>query len=434
MLQPLRERDFALLWAGMAVSLLGDGIYFVAIAWQAYDLSNSPSSLAFVGAAYTGGMVALLLAGGVVSDRLPRRRVMMGADAARALVLGAVGALSLTGALQLWMLVALVALYGGADAFFMPAFGALVPEIVPAPMLVQANAIEHAVRNLASRIAGPAVGGGAVALLGTGGSFVLDASTFLVSFACLAALRVHEVPAPSGTGVLREVKAGLTYVRSQTWLWATLVAASVTLLVFYGPTEVLVPFVIRNDLGGGAGGFGLFLAASGVGWLAGSAWMGHREMPRRPMTFLYLWWGIGAFPVCAFALATQTWHLMGLGMLVGLASAVGTVVWGTLMQTRVPRELRGRVNSLDWLVSIGLTPVSFALTGPVAAGIGVDATLVGAGALGGALTLALLFLLPGLRERRDVVAEAGVGDLVGLHADDLDALATGHAGDGADHG
>lgn len=434
MLEPLRLRDFRLLWTGMAVSMLGDGIYFVAVAFQAYELDNDPSALALVGFAWMGGMTAFLLLAGVVADRQPRRRVMMAADVLRAVVLVVIGALSVAGALEIWMLASLAALYGAGEAFFGPAFSALIPELVPEEMLIQANSVEHGVRPLASQVAGPALGGVLVAAVGPGTGFLIDGVTFAFSFACLAALRVREVPAPSRTGTLREIREGLAYVRSQTWLWATLVAAALSLLVFLGPEEVLVPYVIKNDFGGGAGQFGLLLAVAGVGNAAGSFFMGRRPMPGRPVTTMYLLWGFGILPLAAYAMATATWQLMPLAFAIGFAMSAGLVIWTTLMQARVPRELRGRVNSVDWFVSIGLTPISFALVGPVSKAIGIDATFVVAGVGASVVTLGLLVFLPGLRERREVVGEARVGDGGAVHADDLDTLGAGQAGDGADHG
>ncbi|MEJ7785267.1 MAG: MFS transporter, partial [Solirubrobacteraceae bacterium] len=421
-LQPLRIRDFRLLWTGMAISMLGDGIYFVAVAFQAYELKNDPSALALVGFAWTGGMVLFLIIGGVVADRQPRRRVMMAADLARMAVLLAIGLLSVTGELELWMLVALAGLYGAGEAFFGPAFSALIPEIVPEDLLVQANSVEHSVRPLASQVAGPALGGALVAVVGPGTGFLIDAGTFAISFACLLAMRVVEIPAPSPTGALREIKEGFSYVRSQTWLWATLLMASVSLLVFYGPEEVLVPFIIKNEFGGNAADFGLVLAVMGLGSVAGSLVMGRRDLPQRPVTVMYWFWGFGILPLCLYPVATESWHLMPLGFVIGFAMASGMVIWTTLMQLRVPRELRGRVTSLDWFVSIGLVPLSFALTAPVSATIGIDATFIGAGALACALAIGLLYLVPGLRERGDVVGEAGIGDGGGIHPEDLDAL------------
>jgi MFS family permease len=434
MLQPLRERDFRLLWTGMAVSMLGDGIYLVAVAFQAYALHNDPSSLALVGFAWTGGMVIFLVAGGVLADRHPRRRVMMAADAGRAIVLVVLGVLSLTGALELWMLVALAFLYGAGEAFFGPAFSALIPEIVAPDLLVPANSVEHAVRPIASQVAGPALGGVLVALVGAGGGFLIDAGTFAFSLACLASMRVTERIAAAGPGALREVRAGLAYVRSQTWLWATLLMACLSILAFYGPEDVLVPFVIKNRFGGGAGDFGLVLACAGLGNAAGAFFMGRRDLPRRPITVMYWFWGLSTVPLALYALATSTWHLLPLAFAVGFGMSGGLVIWTTLMQVRVPAALRGRVNSLDWFVSIGLAPISFILTAPVVSAIGIDATFVVAGAGAAVIALASLYLLPGLRERGDVGGEARVGDGGSVHADDLDPLGAGEPGDRADHG
>jgi MFS family permease len=359
---------------------------------------------------------------------------MMAADVARALVLATIGLLAISGQLELWMLVALAGLYGAGEAFFGPAFSALIPEIVPPDLLIEANSVEHAVRPLASQVAGPALGGAIVALVGPGTGFLIDASTFAVSFACLAALRVQEVPAPSPAGAFKEIREGLAYVRSQTWLWATLIMACLTLLVFWGPEEVLVPYIIKNDFGGTAADFGLVIAVAGLGSVAGSLFMGRRGLPRRPVTVMYYFWGLGVLPLAAYAVASETWHLMPLGLIIGFSMASGMVIWTTLMQTRVPRELLGRVTSLDWFVSIGLAPVSFALTAPVSNAIGIDATFVLAGVLACVFAIALLFLVPGLRERRDVLDEPGVGDGGGVHADHLDALGAGEPGHGPDHG
>lgn len=409
MLQPLRLRDFRLLWTGMAVSMLGDGIYLVAVAFQAYSLDNDPSALALVGVAWTAAMVVFLLVGGVISDRLPRRRVLMTADAGRAVVLAIVGVLSVAGALELWMLVALAGLYGIGEAFFGPAFSALIPEIVPEDQLIQANAVEHSVRPIAAQMAGPALGGAVVASVGAGTGFLIDAGTFVVSFACIAAMRVSETPGGRGAGALRELRAGLRYVRSQPWLWATLLGASLSLLVFWGPEEVLIPYIVKNDMGGTAADFGIVVAVAGLGSAVGSMLMGRRDLPKRPVNASYWAFGFGCFPLALYAVATETWHLMLIGFVIGGMFSAGMVVWSTMMQTRVPREMRGRVTSLDWFVSIGLVPVSLALTGPVSGAVGIDTTFIGAGLLGGVALLAMLVLVPGLYERRPAMSSAKPG-------------------------
>jgi DHA3 family tetracycline resistance protein-like MFS transporter len=159
LLSPLRHRDFRLLWAGMTVSLVGDGIFLIAMAWQAYELWNAPAALSLLGIGMTIPTIAFLLPAGVLSDRLDRRSLMLAADVVRAVVVAVLAALSLTGLLTFWELFAIVAVYGVGTAFFTPAFEAIVPDIVPASDLPAANSLDQFVRPIALRLAGPALGG-----------------------------------------------------------------------------------------------------------------------------------------------------------------------------------------------------------------------------------------------------------------------------------
>jgi MFS family permease len=430
MLRPLRERDFALLWLGMTISLIGDGIYFVAIAWLVYDLTDSPTALSLVGLGWSVGMVLFLLVGGVASDRLERRRVMLAADAVRMVAMAVLGALAVWGDVHVWQIVLLSLLYGSAEAFFGPSFSALVPQLVCSEQLVQANALQEVVRPITYRLAGPALGGLLVTAFSAGTALLVDAGTFVVSIACLMLMRARPALVIADRASVRaEILEGLAFVRAHAWLWATLVTAAISLLCFWGPVEVLLPYVIRNDLGRPASDFGLVLAAGGAGGILGGLFMSWRGLPRRKLRFMYLAWGLAPLAISGYALATATWHLALLAALLGAGLSLGTVIWATLMQTRVPPDRLGRVTSLDWLVSIGLTPFSFALTGPISALAGTDATLIGAGVVACAATLGLYAFVGDLRrdeelhERRDVGGEAGVGHVGGLHADDLDPLA-----------
>jgi DHA3 family tetracycline resistance protein-like MFS transporter len=411
LLRPLRERDFALLWTGMTVSLLGDGIYVVAMAWQVYDLDNDPVALSLVGMSWTAGMVAFLLTGGIISDRVERRRVLIAADVIRATVLVAIAALSLTGVLAVWQLVCLALLFGAGEAFFGPAFGALVPDIVAAEHLVEANSLDQLVRQACARMLGPAVGGGVVGAIGAGSAFLVDAGTFAFSAACIAALRVRSQPTVrEERAMLGELREGMGYVRAQAWLWATLLSSTLSLLFFLGPLEVLLPFVVRNDLDAGAGAYGAVMAASGAGSVLASLFLSQRGLPRRYLTLMYAAWTVATLPIAAYAVGTTIWQFMAFAVVYGAGITAGMVVWGTLMQSRVPPALRGRVHSLDWFVSIGLTPVSFALTGPVSKAIGVDATLVIAGIAPAVATAALFFVA---RLRRDEDANPLLVDYAG---------------------
>jgi Transmembrane secretion effector len=421
-LRPLAHRDFALLWLGNSISMLGDGIYYVAIAWQVYELRNVPSALAVVGLATTLPMVVFLLLGGVISDRLDRRRVMIAGDLVRGLAILAVGILSITGTIEFWHVIVLVAIYGVGEAFFGPAFGAIVPDIVPPHELVQANSLEQFVRPLAFRLGGPALGGWIIASVGggeAGVAFLVDAATFGASALALLAMsprpivRAEDEPA----SFLREAIEGLRFVRSRTWLWATLGSATVTLLFFWGPFEVLLPYIVKNRLGGGADDLGLIFAVGGVGAIIAAFLMAQRGLPERHILFMYLSWTIGIASVSLYAFTTEVWQAMLISFVEATMITCGMVVWGTLIRALVPSELQGRVNSLDWLVSIGLVPMSYALTGPIARWLGAESTLLWAGILGGATTIGVLFI-PGMFDtERDgsLILDVDEAELADVH-------------------
>jgi DHA3 family tetracycline resistance protein-like MFS transporter len=386
-LRPLRIRDFALLWAGATVSLAGDGVYVVALAWQVYALSDSPTALSLVGVAWTLPVGLFVLVGGVVSDRFERRRIM-------------IAALSLTGAIELWHLIALAAVFGTGEAFFGPAFMSIVPQIVPRHLLLQANSLDQFIRPFAFLLVGPALGGWLVAALGPGEAFVLDACTFLVSAAAIFLIRHRSAGREElerGTSMLRELREGFAFVRAHVWLWATLLAAAVFLLAYWGPIEVLVPYRVRNELGGSAGDFGLVLACGGVGSILAALILGQRGLPRRHITFMYSAWTVGSLALVGFGLAGAVWQLQAISLVEGALFTAGMVVWGTMVQTLVPGELLGRVTSLDWFMSTSLVPISFALTGPVSHALGAQTTLVVAGIAAAFATIAFLFV-PGVRD------------------------------------
>lgn len=409
---PLRERDFLFLWTGLTVSLVGDGMFVVAVAWQAYELSDSPTALSMVMLAMTVPHVLLLLLGGVVSDRRDRRTVMLVSDVVRGGALAVAGVMSVSGTLTLGRLAAVATVYGAGTAFFGPAFDAIVPDLVPRRLWPQANALEQLVKPLALRMVGPALGGGVIALGGPGAAFLLDAATFAASACAVWALRSRP-PADRPHAPLRvELAEGLAYVRSHVWLWGTFGSAAIAYLLFMGPVEVLLPFIVKEEMRRSAGELGLVFAVGGVGSIAAAVLMGTLGQPRRTITFIYLTWTLSTLTLVGYGLAGTMWLLLVPSFLFNLLESAGTIVWSTLKQEQVPPRLLGRVSSLDWLISIGLLPVSFALTGPVSALVGERATLVGAGLFGGAITLAALFL-PGMRDverptaapRRELVAE-----------------------------
>ena len=398
LLAPLRHRDFRLLWTGMTISLLGDGIFLVAMAWQAYELWNAPAALSLLGIGMTVPTIAFLLPAGVLSDRLDRRSLLLCADVGRAVVLAALAALAITGLLTFWELMLLVALYGVGTAFFTPAFEAIVPDIVPPGDLAAANSLDQFVRPIALRLAGPAVGGTLVAAIGTGAAFALDAASFAASTAAVLLMRPPAHPRSEHVeSSIGAVKEGLRFVRRRVWLWGTLLSAAIAYLAFMGPAEVLLPYVVKNELDASARDLGLVFAAGGVGAIAAALAMGQRGHPRRDVTEMYIVWTVATLVVAGYGLAIASWQLMIACLAFNALETWGTIIWATIKQRHVPASMLGRVSSLDWLISIGLLPLSFALTAPVAELVGVRATLVGAAVIGGAVTFGALFL-PGMRD------------------------------------
>jgi MFS family permease len=386
-LRPLRHRDFRLLWAGLAVSLAGSGLWLVALAWQVISLGGGPAQLSLVTALYSVGLLAFVLVGGVAADRLPQRLVMLAADLVRAAVLLVLGSLSLSGNLEIWHLAVGGLVIGAGESFFIPSYTAILPRLLPNRELLAANGLEGTLRPLAQQTAGPALGGLVVAALSPGAAILAGGLTYLFSAACLLAMRVRPVKGAEKSGatgvgsVFADLREGYRYVRATSWLWATLLFALVAVLFVVGPLEVLLPFAIRDNLGGGAEEYGLALAAFGVGGAVGAIAISSGRLPRRYLTVMILMWGLGSLPFVVVGMAGALWIVLAALFVVGATFSAATVIWGTLLQRRVPEALRGRVSSLDFFVSLGLMPVSMAVAGPAGAVFGVTAVFLVAGIL-----------------------------------------------------
>jgi MFS family permease len=411
MLEPLANRNYALLMAAAVVSLLGDGFFTVALAWQVYAISNVPTALSVVSIAWSVPLVAMLLLGGVFTDRYDRRWLMIGADLVRAAAVGLMGLLSVAGVLEIWQIIILIAFVGLGDAFFNPASTAIVPDLVPEHQLPQANAFQGMVRPLMVRLAGPAIAGFVVAGVGPGWAFVVDGASFLLSAVALAGIaarpRVGAVMR-GWRGTLGEMAEGLQFVRATPWLWATLVSAMFSLLAFVGPVQVLMPFLVKNQLDLGPEALGFIFAVSGIGSIVSAIVMGQRGLPRLKITVMYASWVAGIAFMAGYGIMAELWQALVIAFATAALFQVGQIIWVTLLQQLVPRRLLGRVASLDWLLSSGLVPVSFALTAPAAELLGPNTTMVAAG-LVGALLMGILLFAPGVRDPERVPPDAAVG-------------------------
>jgi Transmembrane secretion effector len=289
--------------------------------------------------------------------------------------------------------------FGAGQAFQGPAAGAIIPDLVPRHLLVEANSLSQFVRQGAFAFVGPAVGGFVVHSVGAGSAFLIDAATFGFAIVTLLLLRPRPAAASSdgATSVRRDIAEGLRYVRQKVWLWGTLGWALAAIFLVYGPFTVLIPFLVRNELGGDAGDLGLVFAAGGLSAILVSLVIGQIGLPRRHITFMYGLWVIACLQIAAYAFADVPWQAMAISFAGEGCWAGGLIVWVTLMQRVVPAELLGRVKSVDWLLSLGLAPLSFAVTGPLAGWLGVKPVLLISG-IGASLLTALFYFLPGMRD------------------------------------
>ena len=384
----LRLRDFRLLFAGQGISVLGDRMVAVALAFAVLELGGSASEVGLVLAALWGPLVLTVLAGGVVADRTSRRAVMVTADLVRIASQGTMAVLIITGGAEIWMLAALAGITGAATGFFNPASTGLLPEVVPADQLQPANAL-RATAVSGAEILGPLLAGVLVAAAGAGWAIAVDAATFAASAACLTLLRPPRRELPERTSFVAELRDGWTAFSSRRWVWS-FVAYFTIANMFWGAWSALGPIVADRDLGGAAV-WGTVLGAVGVGALAGSL-VATRARPRRPLLFVAALEGLFGLPL-AFLAAGVPAAVLAIGaFLSGVGMMLGNSVWESTLQRHIPADSLSRVSSYDWFGSFAFYPLGLALWGSVAGAIGLHTTLWLAFGLFGVSALVVLSL------------------------------------------
>ncbi len=385
--QLARHREPALLVAGQTVSNFGDGVALVALTLLVLDTTHSASRLAWFAAARVTPLVAFVLVGGAIVDRFSRRLLLLISDITRALLTAALAVLIATGTLHYTELLIFAVCFGTFDALFMPAMTALTPEIVPDDLLGAMNAVRPLSSNLVGNMLGPAVGG-ILAALSTTLAISVDSATFVVSATTLALMRATPRPQRAENSTMfAEIRGGLRYVRSTTWLWTTLAGVAVVNAFVFVPLSVLVPFFLRHTLHASAATVGYFFAVSGLAGGLGALVAGNLATPRRRIRTMWAYWMVGTLSVTIVSVASHTWEIMVIPLIVAPTMILGNVIWESMMQREVPRELLGRASSVDWFVSLGLAPVGLVVSGAVAAVVGVRTYLV---------VLALISVVPGL--------------------------------------
>ncbi|MGW2158845.1 MFS transporter [Nonomuraea sp. NPDC001699] len=349
----LRQTDFRWFLSAQAVSLLGSSMAPVALAFGVLDASGNTGDLGVVLTAYMVPLLAFLLVGGAVADRLPRRTVLVAAHLGSALTQGGVAALLLTGRYTLLPLAALGFLNGALAAFTTPALRGIVPQLVSRDRIRQANALLGSVRN-ATKILGPSLSGIAVAVVGGGHAIAFDAVTYLLAAGCLARLSLTAAPASPASGILADIRDGWTEFRRIRWVWTVSVCFCVVNLVQVGTWQILGPVLTRRLSGEETWGF--VLSARGVGMLVMSALV-YRLVVRHLLRLGQLMSALGAVPLLALGAHLDALWLIAIAFVAGLGSSVAAVSWETSLQEHVPAHMLSRVSSYDDLLSYIAIPI-----------------------------------------------------------------------------
>jgi MFS family permease len=385
--QLLGERNPALLLFGQTLSGFGDGVANVALTLLVIDTTHSASKLGWFAAARMIPLVAFILVGGVIVDRLPRRLLLLASDLGRAALTFGLVALLITHHCTFSALLAFGFFFGMFDAVFMPAFTAFIPEITPEALLPAMNGVRPITTNLIGQMLGPAVGG-IMAAWSTTWAIGLDAATFVVSATTLALIRVATIAKREATtSMLHEIREGAAYVKRTTWIWATLLSITLLNALVFSPMMVLFPFYMRHDLHLHPTYVGYTFALFGASGALGGLWAAQRAVPRRRIRTMWCYWTIGGLSPLLLLAAHQYWPIALIVVIDGLTMVGGNVIWESMMQSEVPRELLGRVSSVDWFFSLGLTPVGLVVAGSLGSRMGIVPYFV---------TMSLVTVAPGL--------------------------------------
>ena len=371
-LGPLQERDFRLLFLGTTITTAGDRLAGIALAFAVLDI-GSVTDLGIVLGVRQAVEALVLVFGGVLSDRLPRNLVLVGASLLQAAAQTATAAFVLTGNASLTWLVVLQGLYGVGAAMVVPAEVGLVPQTVSAARLQQANALQGMSRNIVG-VLGPAVGGIIVALGSPGIALGADAASFVVCAVLLARIRIAPRAAEAGASYLRELREGWQEFTSHTWLWSTVGVFGLSNMFYVGCWAVLGPEIANRELGG-AGAWALILSAGGVGAVLGGV-VGLRYRPTRPLLTSVLAPIPMTLPLVGLALGWPVWLIAAANVGGGIGLSVHLTLWFTVFQREIPERAQSRVSSYDALGSLVLVPLGMAFVGPVAVITGTDTALL----------------------------------------------------------
>ena len=391
-LDVLHERSFARYLAAVSVSTLGSGMAMVALAFAVLGFGGA-TDLGIVLLAREIPIVVLLLLGGVFADRLPRRTILVGSDLVKGAAQVATAILLFSGTANVWNVAFLQAVFGVSAAFSRPATIGLVREAVSDARLQEANALIGLAYSVVS-IAGPAIGALIVAAGSPAWAIAIDSITFFASAALTASMHLAPTVRTASASILGDLRDGWREFVQRSWAVAMVVSFGLFQLTYFPALLVLGPLVAKQQLGGAAA-WGTILAVESLGAVVGGLFA-LRLRVKRPLVVSQLFVIPAGLLLAALAVPIPLFALVVVSFGVGIGFALGNTLWITALQRNVPQHALSRISSFDWLGSVALNPVGYALIGPIAALFGTEKTLLVAAVLNIAVCVSVV-LVPSVR-------------------------------------
>jgi MFS family permease len=391
----LAERNFGLFWVSLLVSAVGSQLSNVAIGWQVYELTNSPLQLGLTGLFRAIPTIIFSLTGGVLADRVDRRRLLIVTQSLAMALAFLLSFLTKTGWVQVWHIYAITFLTGTVTTFDIPARMALTPSLVSRENLSMAFALNVTLRQTASLL-GPFLAGIIIAWLGLSWSHFLNGVSFLGVVICLITMKVRAAPAERKENAWQSMSAGLRFVRGNSVILGLLLMD--TCVSFFGAYRVLMPVFARDLLGVGPTGLGALLGAPAVGALVGSSIIigsGNLNRAGRHVLWVTLAYTAG---LVLFAVTRSFVLSLVINFVIGGLDAVGETLRVTIIQLLTPDDMRGRVQALVHVFVMGIPFLGQSYIGAAASLLGPASAVVLGGVLGALVVGIVAVKLPAIKK------------------------------------
>lgn len=392
---PLRRRDFRLFWIGQWISQVGDNVFLVAQMWLIWHLTGSGAAMATLALCGQVPAIAMLLVGGALVDRLPRRWVSVASDVLRGMLLLALAALQATGRLQILHLYILASLFGFVRAFAQPAFRALVQALIPPDERVSGNALVSG-GSTAAGLIGPALGGLIMATGGSALAFLLDGLSFLAAAVALLPTRPNEPQRNKAqtrpVTLVRDLGEAIRLLKGRRFLLGTMAAMALILVTSQAPVILLRPWVAERA-GGGVGTLSMAYTTFSAGMLLTVTLLGGVKVTRHQGALIFGSMALTGLCQVGLAVVNAPWQFWGLEFLIGASVMVYGVIWPALLQDSIPPAAMGRVSAIDQFGTTVLYPAGIALVGVLSTAPGPYWTELGGGLLTVAIAVLALLVL-----------------------------------------